>query len=210
MQVETAPKANCAKRLFREGDSMKRFLSIAAALLTAAGLLSACASASRSTAMVAPVTADTLIDASSPLHKSVLVRNVTGGEETNILLQSKVSNADFRTALETSLDLTTMLTTAANAKFLIDAQIISLEQPQLAINLQVITTTRYTVRSFDDRVVFDEEIKTTYKEQFLNSLVRAERQRLANEGSVKANIAEFIKKLVAASEADPAKFAPPS
>lgn len=186
---------------------MNRIMMAAAALTTAGLLLAGCVAGARSTAMVAPVTDKTLVSASHPLHEALVVNAVTGGSETNPIWKSKVSSSNFRGALETSLNLTTMLAHDAG-RFTVDADLVELDQPTLAINFDVKTTVRYTIRSrTDNSVVWRETIVTNYEAVFTDSFVRSERLRLANEGSVKTNIGQFIERLVQVSRQRPGLFA---
>src|SRR5258708_110032 len=72
-------------------------------------LVSGCATGARTGAMTVPVTLQTIIAASSPLHSAIRVGTISGGSETNPLWMSNVSDDNFRQALEQSLGLQAML-----------------------------------------------------------------------------------------------------
>ncbi len=125
------------------------------------------------------------------------VAPVGGGEETNALLQSKISNAAFQTALEQSLALNAMLATA-NAHYTVAASLEKLKQPFAGFDMTVTSVVHYVVTPAGGGApVFDETISTPYTANFSDAFVGVERLRLANEGAVRASIAAFITKLVA-------------
>lgn len=176
----------------------------------AAGLLAGCASEARSTAMVAPVSAATIVNAGNPLQGGIVLGVVGGGELTNPLWTSQVSSANYRQALDTSLALTTLRAPAGAQPgpgvYVLDATLEEIDQPQLAVNFTVTVTALYQLRNPAGALVYNERITSPYTARIADSLVRAERLRLANEGAVKANIDVFLQRLVAASNANPAQF----
>ena len=82
---------------------MIRRVAGAAVVLALLGL-GACASASRPEAMTLSATPGLIAGAGDVGYHSVTSVTVAGGSETNPLWVSSVSNDDFRTALEASLD----------------------------------------------------------------------------------------------------------
>lgn len=181
-----------------------RSLAIIAALGATLAIVSGCASASRSTAMVAPLSGQTLLAPNSPLRENVKVGFVSGGEETNILLRSMVSNEDYSEAVITSMSLATLLApNPATAAYTVNAELVSLEQPQVAVNLEVIAVGRYELLNPDGSVYWREEITSRFTAPFQDSFVRAERQRLANEGAIRENIGDFLERLIAFSRINP-------
>ncbi|MEM8793011.1 MAG: hypothetical protein AAGE80_15435 [Pseudomonadota bacterium] len=155
--------------------------------------------------MVTTVTETTLLPEGSPLAASVELGTVSGGEETNPLWKSEVSNEAFRTALNQSLAVTAILA-PQDGPLQVDANLLELDQPFGGFNLTVTTTARYTVANQAGDVVFEETIVTPHTAEFSEAFLGAERLRLANEGSVKKNISRFIEMLIEQSEADPTKF----
>ncbi|MEM9046051.1 MAG: hypothetical protein AAGC81_15290 [Pseudomonadota bacterium] len=174
-------------------------------LILTLGIVSACAQAARPTALVAEVTDTTLLPEGSPLAASVEVGTVSGGEETNPLWKSNVSNEAFQTALNQSLAVTALLA-PQGGPLKVDAQLIDMDQPFGGISMTVTSTARYTVTNSAGESVFDETIITPHTTEFSEAFLGAERLRLANEGSVKKNINRFIELLIEQSGADPAKY----
>lgn len=164
--------------------------ALALALIAVAG----CSSETRSTAIVAPATSSTLVDSNSPLFQSVVVGEVNGGEETTLTtLTSKVSNASFREALTTSLRLNGMLSPQPESDFIVDATIVSIEQPTLQLNFTTTATVSYLVRARKtNKALYENTLTTTSEAKFTDSIVRQERIRLATEGAMRENIAEFV------------------
>lgn len=181
-----------------------RFAATAALIL----LVSACAQGARTNAMVAPVQPTTILPENSPLKSSSTVTAVTGGQETNPLWVSDISNASFKTALEQSLALHTILADGTGP-LSISANLVSVDKPLVGISFTVTTVVAYTVTDAVGTTVYSETVTTPYTAEFSDAFLGVERLRLANEGSAKANIAKFIDNLVAAAQADPAGFARP-
>ncbi len=174
-------------------------------VLIAVGFLSGCAQGARTSAMVAPLDTARLVQPGSPLSETVRVASVSGGTETSALLTSQISTEAFRSALEQSLKLNTMLG-GDNAPLAVDAIMQAVDQPLLGVSMTVTTTVAYKVTNTAGQTVFSETITTPYTAAFGDALLGAERLRLANEGSAKANIAQFIEKLNAAAANNPTAF----
>ncbi|MEL6317765.1 MAG: hypothetical protein AAFR16_09040 [Pseudomonadota bacterium] len=180
------------------------FRFAAALLLT--GALGACASNVRTTALVPEATAQSLAPEDSPLHRNISIGRVDGGAETKTLGLTQVSASELQEALQNAMLLASMLG-GTDSALTVDATLEKLEQPQLAVNLEVISTIFYRVRSIrTGAIVYQERIVTPHTTQFTESIIRSERQRLANEGAIKENIRVFLEKLNAAAKAEPYKF----
>jgi hypothetical protein len=160
-----------------------------------AGSLAACASGARPGAMTAPLNASHIINQTSPFYMAVAIKSVGGGRDTNPLLQSQVSSADFTTALQQSLQLNTMLATSA-PKYNLSASLDDLKQPIIGLSMTVTAKVHYVVAPSNfGPPVFDQTITTPYTAAFGDALVGVERLRLANEGAIRNNITDFIKAL---------------
>lgn len=180
-------------------------------LLAAAGAttIAGCTSGARGTAAVARVSEDTQLPFDSPLRNAITVGRVVGeegGGETGLVI-SAISNEDFREAIATSLDLGDKLGEGDSAPFSLDATVETVEQPQLAINLVVAMTVFYRLtEKSTGRIVWEERVRKANETRFTESFIRTERQRIANENSARANIEEFLNRLVKASKDDPERF----
>ncbi|MDX2288256.1 MAG: hypothetical protein NW217_05480 [Hyphomicrobiaceae bacterium] len=128
----------------------------------------------------------------SPLYQSVGIASVSGGEETNPLLMSKVSSNDFKEALKGSL-LQNQFHAVGTQKYQVSAEIQEVQQPLVGLDMSVTSKVRYkVVRTSDKAVVYDNVVTATHTATVGDSLVGSERLRLANEGAIKKNIASFI------------------
>jgi hypothetical protein len=186
---------------------MMRLLFVVVASLS----LAACASGAKPGAMAVQVAQSTMIDAESGLTKAIAVPTVTGGKKTNPLWMSKVSSEDFAESLRQSLAATTMLATDS-PRFSLSAELLQLKQPFIGASLTVTSTVKYTlVDAASSKMVWSKEITTPYTAKFSDSYLAFKRLKLANEGSIKANIQELIQQLIAESKTNPdmAKAAKP-
>ena len=169
-------------------------------------LLGACASGATPGAMTVPLSEQTLLAPTSRLRQSVQIGAVGGGRETNPLWTSQVSDSDFATALRQSLATHAMLS-INNGTFRVDAQMLGLDQPLAGFDLAVSSRVSYRVTEVaTGTLVFQREINATYTATFSSAFVAIERLRLANEGSVRENIRQFLVALIAEERANPASF----
>ena len=176
------------------------------ALLVLALGLSACASGAKPGAMMAPNAAQTTISANSNLREAVGMGQVSGGRETNPLLVSDVSSSDMAEALRLSLSARTMLA-IRDERFRLEANMINLQQPMMGLDMTVTSKVRYRLtRLSDNTIVFEREITAPFTAAFSSSLIGVERLKLANEGSIRENIAQFLAALIAAEAENPAAF----
>jgi hypothetical protein len=168
-------------------------------------VLGGCATGARMSAMTVSVKEETIIGSESVLHHAIEIAEVSGGEETNPLWISKVSNQEFRKALENSLSVHTMLFEGDTSKFKLLAMLTKLDQPMWGGDLTVTAIVKYMLTDTEkDLVVFDQLIEAPYTASFGDALLAYERIRLANEGAIRMNIGIFIQKLIDEAMADPA------
>jgi len=131
----------------------------------------------------------------STYYKSITVANVSGGSETNPLFSSQVSTQDFKSALDGSLRNANYLADKTG-RFALTADLISLEQPFMGLNMTVRAAVDYKLKDqTSGRVLFDETIETPFTATMSDAFVGTERLRLANEGAIKRNILKLIDKL---------------
>jgi hypothetical protein len=168
--------------------------------------LSACASGAKPGAMFPPNTSLTTIGPNSSLREAVAIGQVSGGNETNPLWLPDVSSNEFAEALRLSLAARGMFT-RNNDRFRLEATLISLDRPMAGINLTVTSKIRYYLTRFaENAVVFDLEIVATSTANFGAHSMFNERLRLANEGAIRENIAQFLTALIAAERENPQAF----
>jgi len=177
---------------------MKRRLP-ALALLPALLTLTACAEGAQTSAMtVRPPLASTT--ATTPLQNAVAVGTISGGSDTNPLWISEVSNENFHDALQSSLAVQSLLATGT-PRYTLDAQLISLQQPYVALNTTVTADVRYTVRKGSGtQVAYSTELATPFTASLIGTPIGFMRLQVANEGAMRANIAAVIGALQAATQ----------
>lgn len=176
--------------------------AIAVALV---GGLAACAGAARTTQIVAPATTTTLIDSNSPLFESVTVGAINGGAETTLTsLTTQVSNESFSEALATSLRINGFLSDEPQDDFVVDATILSIEQPSLQIDFTTTATVAYLVRArASNQPLYEQEVTTSSEAKFTDSIVRSERIRIATQGAMRENIAKFLNDFSDSAKSNP-------
>ena len=160
--------------------------------------LSGCAQPTDPKNMVAAPPPANAADFPAPLHHAMCARNVTGGEETNPLWISKVNNQDFHTALAASLDAAGLAGPPTGCTYPIDANLLGLSQPSAGFDMEVTSHVNYKVYDAAGQPVLLETINAPYTATVSDAFVGVERLKLANEGSIRASISQFLDKLRAA------------
>ena len=180
-------------------------------LLVAMALVQGCAAGAKPEAMSVGVSESSLITETSPLRNAVEVVSVSGGKETNPAWKSNISNEDFKSALEQSLDVNTILA-KGDSRYKLDAELVEVKQPVLGgITMTVTTTVKYVLtNAATGASVSDKTVEASFKATPGDSMLGVQRLRLANEGSVRENIKQYIYFLVADSKANPAFKAAPA
>lgn len=164
--------------------------------VSAAIVLSGCASPARVDQMTISANEANKYSKSTPLKNNVLVTKVSGGKKTNPLWTSEIGTDEFMQALIDSLEAAKLLTRDTNAKYYLNARMIRVDQPLIGASLTVTSVVQYTLmRASDGKILFNEEISTPYTAKFSDSLIAIERLKLANEGSARNNITRLIDKL---------------
>ncbi len=132
-----------------------------------------------------------------PLRNAIAISKVGGGEKTNPLLCSKVDNKELLEALYLTLKQYGFLSPSdVDAPFRLEVFLIELRQPAVALTAIVTSAMRYKLtRSRDDRVMYDEIITASDKATLRDTFYGPHRLKLANERSIRANIAVFLQYL---------------
>lgn len=173
---------------------INRKIALSSAILSAI-LLSGCAQKSQVSNMI--IKEERLnIKCNSKLKENLAIETVSGGEETNPLWTSQVANEDFRQALEKSLQIYGLYTSDKNSKYIVSAYLQNLDQPLMGFDMTVIAQVRYQiVERRTNKIIFNQVISTPFTATVSDAFVGVERLRLANEGAIKTNIEELIKKI---------------
>ncbi len=172
-----------------------RLLAAALALLG----LAACAEPARVSQMTTSAVDVEKVAASPGIQGSVQLGSVTGGETTNPLWTSEVGTAEFRQALDQSLKINGLLASdPAAADYLLTAKLVEVDQPLVGFDMSVRSTVDYTV--YDARseaVFFQKTVRAAYTASFSSSYIAVKRLQLANEGSIRDNIGQFLRAFIA-------------
>lgn len=171
---------------------MKKFRMLVVIGCTA--VLFGCASGAKMENMVygnadgAPTTYD------KALKKAINVGTVTGGEETNPLWTSEISDEAFYGAIRKTLELQGLL--SDSGRYRLSVSLLNVDQPSFGFDMTVTTDVKYTlVDSRTGKTLLNKTIKAPHTATVGDAFVAIERLRLANEGSGKKNIGAFMKAL---------------
>jgi hypothetical protein len=166
------------------------------------GVLSACSQGANPSGMIA-MSAIEPLQSDSNLRERVSIGSVSGGQGTNPLWISEVSNDDFASALRQSLAANALLA-IRNEAFRVDASLIGFDRPLAGLDLTVTARIRYKLtRVADSEVLYDREIRAPFTANFGSAFLANERLKLANEGAVKENIRQFLRDLVVQAQSFP-------
>lgn len=168
---------------------LARRLALASVCIGLMGL-AACASPARPEAMALAAGAVVPATASDVGYRAVRVAAVQGGGETNPMWMSNVSNAEFKAALETSLQATNYFN--AHGPLTVTASMIDLQRPLAGLDMSTTIQVRYSVTDASGRVVFDDTVSATGTARMGDAFIGTERLRMANEAAVRENIKAFI------------------
>jgi hypothetical protein len=189
---------NIKRQERREVDLSKILTCVRLVFIIAmSGALGACATAAQPGRMVPESALFPSYGPDSPLRDAIAISKVGGGEKTNPLLVSKVGDEELHETLRLSLKQCGLLSTSdVAAPFRLEVFLIELKQPRGGLTAIVDSVIRYKLtRSGDDQVVYDDIITASYKATVGDALYGPQRLKLANEGSIRANIATFLENL---------------
>jgi hypothetical protein len=131
------------------------------------------------------------------LQSNVQVSEVAGGQKTNPLWTSEVDGPDFRAALQQSLKHADLLG-GDSATYALRADLQSLDQPLFGLDFEVTSQVEYTlVEVATNKVILREVVRAPFTAGVGDAFAGVKRLRLANEGSARANIEAFLKRLSA-------------
>jgi len=171
----------------------KPFRHIAKSLLLLSALfLAGCATGAKPMNMASLDNSVASIASTAPGYESITVATVSGGGETNPLWTSEVSPTDFKTALEHSLTRRGYYTSDSAAPLRLNAHLQNLRQPLFGMSYTVTSTVRYELENQAGETVDEQVITASYTAQLADHLYGVERLRLANEGSIRENITQYM------------------
>jgi hypothetical protein len=132
------------------------------------------------------------------LKNAVSVADVTGGSSTNPLWVSQVSSSAFRDALEQSLQRAGIFNQmVAAGKYQLTADLLSLAQPLVGLDLTVTASVRYDlIEAASRKSLYSKTITLPYTARMGDAFMAAERLQLANEGAIRVNIEALLRDLL--------------
>lgn len=177
------------------GRHFRVILAIGALVVLAA--LGGCATPAQHAQMVPPAPVVARDRAPSPLHQAISIGNVGGGEATNPLMYSTVEDGELREALRLALSRSGFLSGPQRpAPLRLDAFLLELKHPFAGFTTDVDAFIRYTLsRVADGRVLFDDIVVSSFSLSASDVFYGVERLRLANEGAIRNNLAELVRRL---------------
>ncbi len=137
----------------------------------------------------------------APLATGMCVGTITGGVETNPLWVSQVGNTEFRKALESSLAAHGLLAAGTPCRWQIDANLLGLSQPAFGLDLEVTSHINYTTAAPGQPPFLAATISAPFTATFSDHAIAIVRLKLANEGSIRRNIQQFLDQLRASRPA---------
>lgn len=147
--------------------------------------------------------------ANHPLRNAIALGAVTGGETTNPLWTSEVGAPEFAEALRRSLDGHGLLAPdPSEAVYVLDADLEKVAQPSGGLALTVTSTVSYRLTEpigpeRPPLLRYEDTVTAPYTAELSDSLLMAQRLRLANEGSIRENVSRFIARLLDMSDSLP-------
>lgn len=128
------------------------------------------------------------------LNQNVSLDSVSGGRATNPAWTSEISNGAFHGALRDSLAAQNLYSDTGRYK--LQASLVGVDQPLFGFDMTVTTRIRYTlVDTQTNQVLLEEVIAAPHTATTGDAFVGTTRLRLANEGSAKKNIQNFLDRL---------------
>ena len=139
-----------------------------------------------------------IIQTNPALKNGIGVQEVTGGKETNPMWTSQVSSDAFKRALEQSLQNAGILSKiSTGGKYQLTADLTRLDQPLMGFDMTVTSTVRYTlIETQTRREVYSRVIQIRSTATISDAFIGSQRLKLANQGSIQANIKSFINDLM--------------
>lgn len=159
-------------------------------------VLTGCASSAKIEGMTVSDSQTQALRFDQPLHDSVFIDEVNGGESTNPLWTSEIDGPAFQSALQQSLVNAGLLSTSSQAPYALRANLLRVDQPMFGLDFKVTTEVEYSlVEKAGGKVLFREVLRTPFTAGIGDAFFGVKRLRLANEGAAKENISALLKRL---------------
>lgn len=130
-------------------------------------------------------------------HPQSVHVDIYGGEETNPMLASKISDHDFKDALVLAIQKSKAFSSVVEidgADYRLEVSIANLSQPMAGIDMTVTLSSFWKLTKVGaTEPVWDDTVYSTYTAKFGDALVGITRLRLATEGAGRENIKEGLR-----------------
>lgn len=156
--------------------------------------LSACATAPDVKDMVVDVATGQERTYDPSLDHNIVVKSVSGGDDTNPMWTSQIESEGFKSALVKSLEAAGLLGTEGNsANYQLSAQIQSVEQPVFGFDMTVTAVVEYKLTAIErENEIFVKTLTSKHTATMGDAFYGPERLKIANEGAVKQNITQLL------------------
>lgn len=172
---------------------LNRNLLAVSAFLAASALLSGCATPTTSAGMT-----PTAIKTTTKHAKTVSVA-VAGGQETDSMGKSQVSNFTMAQAITDAINASKTFSGVVQGKsgdYMLSVHIVNVDQPSFGASFTVKIEAGWTLQRVDTgAIVWQESIKSEHTATISDAFVGTERLRLATEGAARNNIAAGLEKI---------------
>lgn len=163
------------------------------ALCACVALLAGCATPANREAMVPPT-----VTVAKKHPQSVSVE-VTGGQQTDAMGKSQISNEDFAQALEQAITQSqtfASVTKGGAQNYRLSVVIVSLDQPSFGLTFNVKMEAGWTLKRTDTgATVWQESIRSESTAGPSDAFAAVARLRMATEGAARNNIAQGLTKI---------------
>lgn len=130
-----------------------------------------------------------------------VIVTVEGGQATDPMWMSKISNPEFRAAVVASLRRSGLfheVLESGNAAFRLELLLEALDQPMAGFNMTVALRVEWRLLRLPDRTeIWRDRIQSMHTAEFGKAFAGVKRLRLATEGAARENIEEGLKRLAA-------------
>lgn len=132
-------------------------------------------------------------------HPQTVSINVAGGQETNPLWKSQISDSSFAEALSDAITRSKVFSAVVqgkNGNYQLDVVLVSMSQPSFGASFTVRMEAGWSLRHADGgAVVWQASVKSQHTARASEAFLGTERLRLATEGAAKNNIKQGLEKI---------------
>jgi len=132
-------------------------------------------------------------------HPYTVRVETVGGRETHPLWNSQISDSAFTEALSNALVQSGVFAAVVKGEgtdYFLDVTVLYYDQPVIGLDFDINIKTMWELsKAHEFKRIWTDTISTTYRAKLGDALFASERLQKANEGAVRVNIQEGIKRL---------------